>query len=194
MYKRKIGLFFGSFNPVHNGYMMLANYIVEYTDLDSVWFVVSPHNPFKDKKSLLDDHHRRDMLEMAIENDDRFEVCDIEFYMPKPSYTIDTLVRLSERHPNTDFYLICGMDNLPSFHKWKNADMILENYNILVYPRKNYQPGQLINHKSVHIINAPEIEISSTFIRDAVSQNKDVRYFMPEKSYKYMIDMNFYRV
>ncbi len=193
MRKSKIGLFFGSFNPVHNGHLMLANYIVEYTDLDSVWFVVSPQNPFKDKKSLLNDHHRRDMLEMAVKDDERFEVCDIEFYMPKPSYTIDTLVRLSERHPNTDFYLICGMDNMESFKKWKNYQVILDNYHILVYPRKNYDGGELLSHKSVQVIDAPEIEISSTFIRKAVAEKKDVRYFMPEKSYKYMIDMNFYR-
>ena len=193
MYKNKIGLFFGSFNPVHNGHLMLANYIVEYTDLDSVWFVVSPHNPFKDKKSLLDDHHRRDMLELAVKNDERFEVCDIEFYMPKPSYTIDTLVRLSERYPNTDFYLICGMDNLTNFHKWKNYQVILDNYRLLVYPRKGYDGGDMLNHKSIQLINAPEIEISSTFIRKAVAEGKDVRYFMPSESYKYMSDMNFYK-
>ena len=133
------------------------------------------------------------MLEMAVKEDPRFEVCDIEFYMPKPSYTIDTLVRLSERYPNTDFYLICGMDNLTNFKKWKNAQVILDNYHLLVYPRKGYDGGDLTNHKSVQIIDAPEIEISSTFIRKAISENKDVRYFIPEKVYKYMIDMNFYK-
>ena len=193
MKKNKIGLFFGSFNPVHCGHLMLANYIVEYSDLDALWFVVSPQNPHKDKKSLLDGYHRRDMLEMAVKNDSRFEVCDIEFYMPKPSYTIDTLARLSERYPNTDFYLICGMDNLASFKKWKNYQVILDNYHLMVYPRKNYDGGELVNHESVQIVDAPEIEISSTFIRNAVAQNKDVRYFMPEISYKYMIDMNFYK-
>lgn len=193
MIRNKIGLFFGSFNPVHNGHLMLANYLVEYAGLDSLWFVVSPQNPLKDKKSLLRDHHRRDMLEMAVKNDPRFEVCDIEFYMPKPSYTIDTLVRLSERYPNTDFYLVCGMDNLANFRKWKNYQVILDNYHLLVYPRKGYDGGDLIHHNSVQIVEAPEIEISSTFIRKAVSENKDVRYFMPEKSYKYMIDMNFYK-
>ena len=193
MCKTKIGLFFGSFNPVHNGHLMLANYIVEYTDLDSVWFVVSPQNPFKDKESLLQDRHRFDMLEMAVRNDERFEVCDIEFNMPKPSYTIDTLTRLSELYPETEFHLICGMDNLVNFKKWKNAQEILDNYHLLVYPRKGYEGGDLINHKSVRIIDAPEIEISSTFIRNAVAENKDVRYFMPEKSYNYMIDMNFYK-
>jgi nicotinate-nucleotide adenylyltransferase len=193
MCKTKIGLFFGSFNPVHNGHLMLANYIVEYTDLDSVWFVVSPQNPFKDKESLLQDRHRFDMLEMAVGNDSRFEVCDIEFNMPKPSYTIDTLTRLLEIYPETEFHLICGMDNLVNFKKWKNAQEILDNYNLLVYPRKGYEGGDLINYKSVRIIDAPEIEISSTFIRNAVAENKDVRYFMPEKSYNYMIDMNFYK-
>ncbi len=193
MKRRKIGLFFGSFNPVHNGHLMLANYIVEYTDLDSLWFVVSPQNPFKDESSLLQDRHRFDMLKLAVKNDTRFEVCDIEFDMPKPSYTIDTLKKLSQLHPDAEFYLICGMDNLTGFSKWKNAQEILDNYHLLVYPRKNYEGGELVNHKSVSIINAPEIEISSTFIRNAVAENKDVRYFMPEKSYKYMIDMNFYK-
>ncbi len=193
MCKTKIGLFFGSFNPVHNGHLMLANYIVEYTDLDSIWFVVSPQNPFKDKESLLQDRHRYDMLEMAVKNDSRFEVCDIEFNMPKPSYTIDTLNRLAELYPETEFHLICGMDNLVDFKKWKNAQEILDNYHLLVYPRKGYDGGELVNHKSVRIINAPEIEISSTFIRNAVAESKDVRYFMPEKSYNYMIDNNFYK-
>ena len=193
MCKTKIGLFFGSFNPVHNGHLMLANYIVEYTDLDFIWFVVSPQNPFKDKDSLLQDRHRFDMLEMAVKNDSRFEVCDIEFNMPKPSYTIDTLTRLSELYPETEFHLICGMDNLAGFQKWKNAQEILDNYHLLVYPRKGYEGGELVNHKSVSIINAPEIEISSSFIRTAVAENKDVCYFMPEKSYNYMIDMNFYK-
>ena len=193
MCKRKIGLFFGSFNPVHNGHLMLANYIVEYTDLDSIWFVVSPQNPFKEENSLLQDFHRHDMLKMAVGNDSRFEVCDIEFNMPKPSYTIDTLNRLAELYPDAEFYLICGMDNLACFDKWKKYQDILDNYNIIVYPRKGYDGGELINHKSVHIINAPEIEISSTFIRNAVAENKDVRHFMPETSYKYMTDMNFYK-
>lgn len=193
MCKRKIGLFFGSFNPVHNGHLMLANYIVEYTDLDFIWFVVSPQNPFKEENSLLQDFHRHDMLKMAVKDDTRFEVCDIEFNMPKPSYTIDTLNRLAELYPDAEFYLICGMDNLACFDKWKKYQDILDNYNIIVYPRKGYDGGELINHKSVHIINAPEIEISSTFIRNAVAENKDVRHFMPETSYKYMTDMNFYK-
>lgn len=192
MSKNKIGLFFGSFNPVHNGHLMLANYIVEFTDLDSIWFVVSPQNPFKIQQSMLDEKHRLEMLELAVRNEPRFEVCDIEFHMPKPSYTIDTLMQLSKLHSDTDFYLICGMDNLTNFHKWKNYQAILDNYHLLVYPRKGYVGGELLNHKSVQLIEAPEIEVSSTFIRDAIAKGKDIRYFMPNESYKYMIDMKFY--
>ena len=190
--KTKIGLFFGSFNPIHNGHLMLANYLAEYGDMDEIWFVVSPQNPFKDKKSLLADRHRMYMVEMAIKGDERFQVCDIEFYMPQPSYTIDTLTRLQERHPNTDFYLICGMDNIESFKKWKNYEMILQYHHLMVYPRKGYSSNELVEHPSVTVVEAPEIEVSSTFIRNAIGEGKDVRYFVPKEVYKYIIDMHFY--
>ncbi len=190
--KTKIGLFFGSFNPIHNGHLMLANYLAEYGGLDEIWFVVSPQNPFKDKKSLLADRHRLYMVEMAIKGDERFQVCDIEFYMPQPSYTIDTLTRLQERHPNTDFYLICGMDNIESFKKWKNYEMILQYHHLMVYPRKGYSSNELVEHPSVTVVEAPEIEVSSTFIREAIGEGKDVRYFVPKEVYKYIIDMHFY--
>ena len=190
--KTKIGLFFGSFNPIHNGHLMLANYLAEYGGLDEIWFVVSPQNPFKDKKSLLADRHRLYMVEMAIKDDERFQVCDIEFYMPQPSYTIDTLTRLQERHPNTDFYLICGMDNIESFKKWKNYEAILQYHHMMVYPRKGYSSNELVEHPSVTVVEAPEIEVSSTFIRNAISEGKDVRYFVPKEVYKYIVDMHFY--
>ncbi len=189
---RKTALFFGSFNPVHNGHLMLANYLVEYGGLDDLWFIVSPQNPFKAKETLLEDRHRLRMLELAVEGDDRFEVSDIELYMPKPSYTIDTLVRLSERYSN-EFYLVCGLDNLKRFPKWKNADIILRDYHILVYPRKGFDGGEMLQHPHVHLLDAPEIEVSSTFIRNAVSEGRDVRYFMPEKVYKYIDEMRFYK-
>ena len=185
-------MFFGSFNPIHNGHLMLANYLAEYGGLDEIWFVVSPQNPFKDKKSLLADRHRLYMVEMAIKGDERFQVCDIEFYMPQPSYTIDTLTRLQERHPNTDFYLICGMDNIESFKKWKNYEMILQYHHLMVYPRKGYSSNELVEHPSVTVVEAPEIEVSSTFIRNAIGEGKDVRYFVPKEVYKYIIDMHFY--
>ena len=190
--KTKIGLFFGSFNPIHNGHLMLANYLAEYGGLDEIWFVVSPQNPFKDKKSLLADRHRMYMVELAVKGDERFQVCDIEFYMPQPSYTIDTLTRLAERHPNTDFYLICGMDNIESFKKWKNYEMILQYHHLMVYPRKGYSSNELVEHPSVTVVEAPEIEVSSTFIRNAIGEGKDVRYFVPKEVYKYIIDMHFY--
>ena len=190
--KEKVGLFFGSFNPIHNGHLMLANYLAEYGGLDEIWFVVSPQNPFKDKKSLLADRHRLYMVEMAIKDDERFQVCDIEFYMPQPSYTIDTLTRLQERHPNTDFYLICGMDNIESFKKWKNYEAILQYHHMMVYPRKGYSSNELVEHPSVTVVEAPEIEVSSTFIRNAISEGKDVRYFVPKDVYKYIVDMHFY--
>lgn len=190
--KEKVGLFFGSFNPIHNGHLMLANYLAEYGGLDEIWFVVSPQNPFKDKKSLLADRHRLYMVEMATKGDERFQVCDIEFYMPQPSYTIDTLTRLQERHPNTDFYLICGMDNIESFKKWKNYEMILQYHHLMVYPRKGYSSNELVEHPSVTVVEAPEIEVSSTFIRNAISEGKDVRYFVPKEVYQYIIDMHFY--
>lgn len=192
MNKISVGLYFGSFNPVHNGHLMIANYLVEYTSIDELWFVVSPQNPHKDKKVLLDGYHRIELLERAIGNDPRFRICDIEFTMPRPSYTIDTLVRLSERYPNCDFTLICGMDNLVNFRKWKNYQMILENYKVMVYPRKGFDGGDLLTHPSVSVADAPEIEISSSFIRAARGSGKDVRYFMNGESYKFMTDMHFY--
>jgi nicotinate-nucleotide adenylyltransferase len=192
MVKINVGLFFGSFNPIHLGHLMLANYMIEYTELNELWFVVSPQNPLKEKKTLLPDFQRFEMVSLAIEGDTRFTVSDIEFRMPKPSYTIDTLTRLSERHSNYRFFLICGMDSLLSFPKWKNYEQILANYTLFVYPRKNCENNDLVNHHSVKIVQAPKIEISSSFIRKAVSEKKDIRYFMPEKAYHYMTNMHFY--
>jgi nicotinate-nucleotide adenylyltransferase len=188
----RIGLFFGSFNPIHHGHLMLANYLVEFTDLQEVWFVVSPHNPLKDKKTLLADYHRLDMVNMAIDDYPKFRVSDIEFRMPKPSFTIDTLVRLSEKHPGKLFSVICGMDSLQSFHKWKNFEQILENYRLMVYPRKNHEANALENHPAVQIVQAPEIEVSSSFIRQGIWEGKDLSFFVPAKVYQYMQDMHFY--
>ena len=136
--QKKIGLFFGSFNPIHIGHLIIANYFVEYTDLDKVWFVVSPQNPFKEKKSLLEDHHRLALARIAVEDDLRFWVSDMEFHMPKPSYTIDTLTWLGEKYPDKEFVLLAGSDQLPNFHKWKNADVILELHEMYVYARPGY--------------------------------------------------------
>ncbi len=190
--KSNIGLFFGSFNPIHIGHMVIANWFVEYTDLDRVWFVVSPQNPFKQKKSLLDDHHRLALVRQAIEDDPRFWVTDIEFKMPKPSYTIDTLTYLQEKYPDHNFVLLAGSDQLPTFDKWKNPDQILEQYKLYVYTRPGYAGSKYDSHPGVRIFDAPQMEISSTFIRKSVQEGKDMRYMLPEKVWRYMQEMHFY--
>ena len=188
----KIGLFFGSFNPIHIGHKVIASYLVDFTDLDKVMFVVSPQNPLKQKISLLDQYHRLQIIRAEIEDNSNLEVSDIEFDMPKPSYTIDTLVRLKEKYPENNYSIIMGSDNLQNFHKWKNYEQILEDYSVYVYPR----PGYEINgsHKNIHIIEGvPQMEISSSFIRKAIKEGKDISYLMPEKAWIYTDEMNFYR-
>ena len=190
--KNKVGLFFGSFNPVHNGHMIIANYILEFSDLEQIFFVVSPQNPFKEKANLLEDYHRLALVKEAIGDTDKYYACDIEFKMPKPSYTIDTLTYLKEKYPEKAFSLIMGSDNLKSFHKWKNPDQIIEHHKLYVYPRPGFDDSEFKEKKNIILIDAPLMEISSTFIRDAVKQEKDVRYFMPERSWNYMKEMHFY--
>ena len=158
----KIGLFFGSFNPMHVGHKVIASYLAEFSDLEKVMFVVSPQNPFKEKKSLLDQNHRLQIIRAEVYDNNNLDVTDIEFSMPQPSYTIDTLVRLKEDYPENEYSLIIGADSLQNFHKWKNYEQILEDYSIYVYPR----PGYEINgsHKNIHIVNGvPQMEISASF-------------------------------
>ena len=190
--KNKIGLYFGSFNPIHNGHLMIASYIAEYSDLNEIWFVISPQNPLKEKSSLLADYHRLALINVAIENDIRLKSCDIELKLPKPSYTINTLTYIKEKYPQKVFFLIMGADNLENLYKWKNYIQIIENYNIYVYPRPCSNGGKLKDHTSVHWINAPLLEISSSFIRSAIKEKKDMSYFLPDKVYKYIQEMHFY--
>jgi len=189
----KIGLFFGSFNPIHIGHLAIANYIVEYSDLDEIWLVVSPQNPLKKKKTLLNEYDRLKMVELALKDDFRIKPTDIEFRLPKPSYTIDTLTYLSERNPKHDFVLIAGTDNFQSFHKWKNYEQILKQYKLYVYPRPGYELGEYKNHTSLSLINAPLMEISSSFIRESIKDNKDIRYFLPVEVYNYIKKMSLYK-
>ena len=190
----KVGLYFGSYNPIHIGHLAIANYMVEFTDIDQLWFVVSPQNPFKKKENLLADYHRLELVTRAINNDNRFRASNIEFNLPKPSYTIDTLAYLKERHPDYNFSILMGSDNLDNFHKWKNSEIILENYGIIVYPRPGFEPLKIPEHKNNSIaIDAPLMEISSSFIRNAIKEGKDVRHFMPQKAWEYLDEMNFYR-
>ncbi len=187
----KTGLFFGSFNPVHIGHLMIANYMVEFTDLQQIWFVISPQNPLKKKQTLLNDYERMIMLEYAIENDQRFSICDIEFRMPKPSYTIDTLTYLRELYPKQEFILIMGSDGLKTFHKWKNHETIQNHYQRYVYPRPSFEVNP-VDHRNIVLIDAPQFEISSTFIRHAVRDEHDIRYYLPPKVYQYILKMHFY--
>ena len=190
---KKVGIYSGSFNPIHHGHVMLANYLVEFSDLDELWFVVSPQNPLKKKEDLLDDDERLKMLQLALGDDSRFHVCDIEMHLPTPSYTINTLTALSEQYPDYEFVFICGMDSLQNFQNWREFQKILDNFRLLVFPRAGYDGGELTHHPNVTVVETPIIEISSTFIRDCVKNGKDVRHFMPEKAFRYMDEMGFYR-
>jgi nicotinate-nucleotide adenylyltransferase len=190
---KKVGLFFGSFNPIHNGHMILANYILEYGDVQEIWFVISPQNPFKEKATLLSENHRYQLVLEAIEAEPRFKASTIEFNLPQPSYTINTLVRLQEKHPSTQFSLIIGEDNLKSFAKWKNYERILEYYPLLVYPRPNCEKTEFHSHPKVKLLHAPQVEISADFIRKAIKEGKNIQYFVPERVWKYMMDMGFYK-
>lgn len=181
MAKRKIGLFFGSFNPIHLGHLIIANYMVNFTTLDEVWFVVSPQNPFKNKKSLANMYDRLEMVNLAIAKMDKLKSCDIEFALPQPSYTIDTLTYLVAKYPNYDFSLIMGEDNLLGLSKWKNADIILRDFSIVVYPRPGYNATALKLHPSVHMTSSPIMEISSTFIRQAIKDKKDIRFYTTDE-------------
>lgn len=173
--------------------MLLANYLLSFTDLDEVWFVISPHNPLKDKQSLLAQNHRLYMVKLAIENHPKFKASDIEFKLSQPSYTIHTLVHLKEKYPKKNFSLIMGMDNLQNFPKWKNYEQILANHCIYVYPRQHTHAGAFAKHPNVIITQAPVVEISSSFIRKAILDKKDVSCFMPEKVAAYVSEMNFYK-
>jgi nicotinate-nucleotide adenylyltransferase len=191
--KREIGLFFGSFNPIHIGHVILANYMVEYTTMDELWFVVSPQSPFKNSSSLLPEIHRYAIVDRATEDDDRFKVSNIEFKMTKPSYTIDTLAHLKEKHPDFNFSLIMGQDNLTHLHRWKNIDFMLKHHNVYVYPRPGCKAGKLDDHSSIQILAAPQVEISASFIRKAIQEKRDVSWFLPSKAWHYIDEMGFYK-
>ncbi|RSK41669.1 nicotinate (nicotinamide) nucleotide adenylyltransferase [Mangrovimonas spongiae] len=191
----KIGLYFGTFNPIHIGHLVIANYMVEFSDLDKVWFVITPHSPFKKKSSLLDDHHRYEMVYRATEAYEKLEPSNIEFNLPQPNYTVNTLTHLYEKYPNHEFSLIMGEDNLKSFHKWKNYQVILEHHDIYVYPRisKGSIETRFEDHTKIHHINAPIMELSSTFIRSSIQEGKNIKPMLPENVWEYIDEMNFYR-
>jgi nicotinate-nucleotide adenylyltransferase len=188
-----IGLFFGSFNPIHIGHMAIANYMVEFTDMDQLWFVVSPQNPLKEKKNLLGQNQRLYMVNAAVEDFPKFMSSNIEFDLPQPSYTVNTLAHLKEKYPEHKFSLIIGQDNLGTFHKWKNYEEILKHHKLFVYPRPNCGKTEFDQHPNVVLTEAPVMDISSTFIREAIKNKKDVRFFLPEKAWEYVDSMNLYK-
>ena len=190
-----IGLYFGSFNPIHIGHLIIANHMVEHSNLDQIWLVVTPHNPHKKKSTLLDNHHRLRMVDAALEEYPKLKSSKIEFDLPQPSYTVNTLVHVAEKYPKNTFSLIMGEDNLKSLHRWKNYKTILENHHIYVYPRISDGKGevQFDNHKKIHKVAAPIVEISSTFIRNSINENINIRPLLPQNVWEYLDEMNFYK-
>ena len=193
---KKVGLFFGSFNPIHIGHLILANYILENSDMAELWFVVSPQNPFKDKKTLLNDHNRLDMVQLSVKNYPKMRASNVEFSLPKPSYTIDTLTYLKEKYPDHSFALIMGEDNLKGLPKWKNSEKLIENHQIIVYPRifeGEKQDNEYLKHDNISMVNAPIIELSATEIRNMIKNGKNVRPMLPPEVYEYLDGSNFYK-
>ena len=193
--KKKIGLFFGTFNPIHVGHLILANHFAEFSDMDELWLVVTPHNPLKKKSTLLENHHRLEMVFKACENYPKLQPSNIEFGLPQPNYTTNTLAYLQEKYPDEEFCLIMGEDNLKNFPKWKNYEVLLQNHQIFVYPRISAGkiPENLKNHSKITKVDAPIIEISSTFIRDSIKNGKNVRPLLENKVWEYIDLMNFYK-
>ena len=192
---KKVGLFFGTFNPIHVGHLIIANHMAEYGGLDEIWMVITPHNPLKQKSSLLPDYHRLEMAFLATESYDKIKPSDIEFGLPQPNYTTHTLIHLSEKFPNHAFTLIMGEDNLNTLNKWKNYQTILSDYQIIVYPRLTTTniPEELINHPNIRKVEAPIVEISSTFIRNSIKEEKNIRPMLDKKVWEYMEHNLFYR-
>ena len=192
---KKIGLYFGTFNPIHIGHLIIANHMVEFSDLDEVWFVVTPHNPHKKKNTLLEDHHRLAMVRIAVDEYPKLQASNVEFDLPQPNYTVNTLAYLEEKYPKNNFCLIMGEDNLKSLHKWKNYEVILERYSIYVYPRisEGKVETQFENHENIKKVAAPIIELSSTFIRQGIKDGKNIRPMLSADVWKYLDEMNFYK-
>lgn len=201
----KIGLYFGTFNPIHIGHLIIANHMAEHANIDQVWMVVTPHNPLKKKSTLLEDYHRLQMVHLATEDYLKIKPSDIEFKLSQPNYTVNTLVHLQEKYPNYEFSLIMGEDNLRSLYKWKNYEAILAHHEIYVYPRLETKgrSGEAIsseaenttfkNHPKIHLIDAPVVEISSTFIRDNIKKGKNVQPLLPAKVWECIDHNNFYK-
>jgi nicotinate-nucleotide adenylyltransferase len=188
-----IGLFFGSFNPIHHGHLILARTLLNLTDLNEIWFVVSPHNPLKEKSSLLNQYERMHMVELALQKHEDMRASSIEFGLPQPSYTIHTLTHLEEKYPNRKFSLILGADNLEGFTKWKHYELILERYALLVYPRVGHQQNPFPEHPGIQLIEAPVIELSSTLVRKFIKNNKPIDYLVPDAVREFLMKEGYYK-
>lgn len=189
---KRTALFFGSFNPIHVGHMVIANTMVQQEGVDELWFVVSPQNPLKERATLLADHHRLEMVRRAVDDNYRLKVCDIEMHLPIPSYTVVTLAALREKYAEREFSLIMGSDNLQTFERWRNYEYILENYKIYVYPRPGSERCALRSHPNVTMAEVPMMDISSSYIRQQIAARRDVRYLLTEPVYEYLTEMHFY--
>lgn len=191
---KRIGLFFGSFNPIHTGHLIIAEYMATRTELQQVWFVVSPHNPLKQRSTLANDFDRLHMVQLAIDDNPRLKASNIEFSLPKPSYTIDTMVYLHEKYPQYEFSLIMGSDNLESLHKWKNFELLLERYPIHIYQREgNLANGSSLPKGDIRYYDVPMMKISSTFIRESIAAGHSIRYMVPDSVYQFLDGSRLYR-
>lgn len=189
----KIGLFFGSFNPVHIGHLIIANHMATHTDLQRVWLVVSPHNPLKPKKTLANDYDRLHLVRLGIGDNPLLEVSNIEFGLPRPSYTVDTLAYLGEKYPDHTFAIIMGADSLADIHRWKNYEHLVANHDIYVYNRPSVDLGERAHWPRVHLVQAPLLDISATYIRECIRMGKSVRYLVPEAVFNYLENSRLYR-
>ncbi|MCO5284907.1 MAG: nicotinate (nicotinamide) nucleotide adenylyltransferase [Chitinophagaceae bacterium] len=188
----KIGLYFGSFNPVHHGHLIIASHMVNFTDLQRVWFVVSPQNPFKQSASLLNERHRKHLVDLAVEDDINLKTCDIEFKLPRPSYTIDTLIHLEERYPQHEFTVIMGSDSFQNIKKWKNGDLLIKNYPIKIYLRSGFAVDPAMLKHRIEVVEAPILQISGTLIRKLIKDRKSIRYLVPEQVREEIENQQFY--
>jgi nicotinate-nucleotide adenylyltransferase len=187
-----IALYFGSFNPIHNGHLIIADHVLEASDAKQIWFVVSPHNPLKESKSLLNENHRLYLVQLAIEEQPKFKASNIEFKLPRPSFTIDTMTYLAEKYPQHQFSIIMGGDSIQNITKWKNYETLLNNYKIIVYNRPGYN-ATILPHKNISIVDAPLLDISSTLIRQKIKDKKSIRFLVPTEVRNYITDNNYYK-
>ena len=187
----RVGLYFGSFNPIHTGHLIIANHVLEFAEVDRVWFIVSPQNPLKESRALLNEHHRLHLVNLAIEDNSHFKCSNVEFSLPRPSYTIDTLTYLTEKYPKYEFSVIMGADSFSNIQKWKNYQQILHKHKLIIYKRPGFEI-QTISGANINVVDAPLLEISATYIRDQIQQKKSIKYLVPPSVEEYILANHYY--